>query len=241
MKKIFIAFAILMMATTALAGDIGFNTSQIIQGEFDSFVKEFGTAISFNPMAPAEPLGITGFDVAAEVMLTDISDSKGYWTKMVDDYNPQPYLPAPRLHLIKGLPFGIDVGAIYSAVPDSNIVLWGLEVKYAILEGSIATPALSIRGSYSQLDGVDDVDLNTQSIELMISKGILMLTPYAGVGVLWINGSENSSLVNFEDVNETLLKGLAGVQISPFPLVAINAEAAFGDITQYGLKIAIRF
>jgi len=241
MKKSSLVFVVLLIATSAFADDISINTDQLSQGEFDNFVSEFGMALSFNPMAPAEPLGITGFDISVEIVLTDISDNERYWTKMIDSGDPPAYLPVPRLHVIKGLPFKFDVGAFYCAVPDSNIKLWGIEAKYAILEGSATTPALSVRGSYSQLDGVDDIDLNTQAIDLMISKGILIFTPYGGVSALLVNGSENSELVNLKDVNDTLFRGLVGVQIHPFPLFVINAEASFGDVIQYGLKVALRF
>jgi len=242
MKKIIIVCAVLAgLISPAAAEDIGFTGSLLVQEEFDSFIKEFGAGISFNPMAPAEPLGMIGFDVAVEAVLTDISDSEGYWTKMISDSNPHPFLPVPRIHVMKGLPFGIDIGAIYSQVPGYNIQLWGIEAKYAILEGSIATPDLSIRGSYSQLDGVDDIDLNTQSIDLTISKGLLMLTPYAGISVLWINGGENSPLVDLKDTDETLFRGILGMQFSPLPFVVVTGEATLGDVIQYGLKIAIRF
>lgn len=241
MKKVIIMLALLIVAAPAMAKDIQITTNELAQGEFDSFVKEFGAGISFNPMAPAEPLGTIGFDVGVEVVLTDISDNKGYWTKMISSNNPHPYLPVPRLHVMKGLPFGIDVGAIYSEIPEYDIRLWGVEVKYALLEGSITTPALSIRGSYSQLDGVDDIDLNTQTIDLTISKGILMLTPYAGVSALWVNGSENSPLVILDDASETTLRGFLGLQVSPIPMIVVTGEAFFGDVIQYGLKVAIRF
>jgi len=241
MKSIAIAVAIAVFAAAAMADDIGFTSDLLSQSEFDSFVKEVGAGISFNPMAPAEPLGMIGFDVAAEVVLTDISEGQGYWTKMVSDHNPHHFLPAPRLHLLKGLPFGIDVGAMYAEIPGYDVRLWGIEAKYALLEGSVATPALSIRASYSQLDGIDDIDLNTQSIDATISKGFLMLTPYAGVSALRVNGKENSSLVDLDDANETLFRGILGLQFSPMPLIAVTGEAVLGDVVQYGLKVAIRF
>ncbi len=241
MKKIVWVLAILAIGVPAAAKDIQITTDQLLQSEFDGFVKEFGAGISFNPMAPAEPLGMSGFDLAVEVVLTDIGDSKSYWTKMVSDNNPDSYLPVPRLHLSKGLPFRVDVGAFYSFAPGYDIQLWGLEAKYAILEGSVATPALSVRASYSRLGGVDDVDLSTGSVDLLISKGFAILTPYAGVSALWLSGSENTDLVDLDDVDESLFRGLLGLQISPFPLFVINAEVSLGDVTQYGLKIAIRF
>jgi len=240
MKKYTLMLVLLSLTSLTMAKDIEF-TDAITQGDFKNFVKEFGTALLFNPMAPAEPLGITGFDASVEMVITDINDQEQYWQKLVDDNDPYSFLAVPRLHVQKGLPFNIDVGAMYLAVPNSNIKLWGIEAKYAILEGSMVTPAVSVRASYSQLLGVDDVDLNTQSLDLLVSKGFLMFTPYGGVSMIRVNGSENSELVTLGDVNETSYRALAGIQFSPLPLLIINGEISFGDIEQYGLKIGFRF
>ncbi|HDN25691.1 MAG TPA: hypothetical protein ENG03_01075 [Thioploca sp.] len=241
MKKLLVMIVLLSVARFASANDIGFYTKDVLQPEFDDFVKEFGSALLFNPMAPAETLGITGFDVSVEIVATDISDDQAYWTKLVSDGNPYSYLPVPRLHVQKGLPFGFDVGAMYVAVPDTNIKLWGLEAKYAILEGSMLTPALSVRASYSQLQGVNDISLDTKSLDVLVSKGFLMFTPYVGASLTAVNGSENSSLVDLNDVEETGYRALAGVQVSPFPLLIINGELSVGEVMQFGLKVGVRF
>ena len=240
MKKVLATIALLSATGLASASDIKF-TDEITQGDFKEFVKELGTAVLFNPMSPAEPLGIFGFDVSVETVITDISEGENYWKKLVDDNDPFSYLPAPRLHVQKGLPFNIDVGAMYVTVPGSNIKLWGLEAKYAILEGTTLTPALSVRGSYSQLQGVDEIELSTQSLDVLVSKGILMLTPYAGASIIRIQGSENSNLVDLEQENEIGYRALAGVQFSPLPLFVINGEVSIGETTQIGLKLGLRW
>ncbi len=240
MKKVLATIALLSATGLASASDIKF-TDEITQGDFQEFVKEFGTAVLFNPMSPAEPLGIFGFDVSVETVFTDISESENYWIKLVDDNDPFSYIPVPRLHVQKGLPFNIDVGAMYVTVPGSNIKLWGLEAKYALLEGTTLTPALSVRGSYSQLQGVDEIELSTQSLDVLVSKGILMLTPYAGASIIRIQGSENSNLVDLEQENEIGYRALAGVQFSPLPMFVINGEVSIGEITQFGLKLGLRW
>ncbi len=238
--KILLMMLISSLSTLTSAKDIELTTG-ILQDEFKDFVNEFGTSLLFTPMAPAEPLGVTGFDVSLDLMITDINDSDAYWKKFFGGSQPYSYIPTPRLHLQKGLPFNIDLGAMYVTVPDSNIKLWGLEAKYAILEGTVATPALSVRASYSQLQGIDELEIETQSLDILISKGFLMLTPYAGASMLRVNGREKTELVALDDVEETEYRGLLGVQFSPFPLLNINGEYSFGKIPQYGLKIGIRF
>ncbi len=241
MKKIVAIIWLLLVANFASAKDIEI-TNTITQDEFKEFAKEFGNAMLFTPMTPAEPLGMLGFDVSLDTIITDISDDKPYWKKMVDDHDPYSYFPIPRLHVQKGLPFNIDVGAMYIATtPYANVQQWGLEAKYAILKGNMLTPALSVRASYSKLQGVDDIDMDTQTLDVLISKGFLMFTPYAGASLTKINVSENSALVTLDDVSETGYRGLAGVQFSPFPLVIINGEISYGETMQYGLKIGLRF
>ena len=76
----------------------------------------------------------------------------------------------PKLHITKGLPYNIDIGASM-AVPNSDIKLMGFEARYALLEGSAATPALGLRAAYSKLSGVDQLDFNSKS--LLVVSGFL--------------------------------------------------------------------
>jgi len=232
----------ILLATTSFvqAGDIEF-TDAISQDEFEEFTKEFGSALLFNPMAPAESLGVLGFDISLETVVTDISDEQEFWINLVSDNDPYAYLPIPRLHVQKGLPFNIDVGAMYVSVPSTNITLWGLEAKYAILEGTTLTPSLSVRASYTSLSGVDDVSVDTQALDVLVSKGFLMFTPYAGASIFRINSSEHTDIVELDDVNVTGYRALVGMQFSPFPLMIVNAEISLGEVPQYGLKVGIRF
>ena len=240
MKQGIIAILLMFMTTYASAMDISIPASAT-QDEFKDFVKEVGYALTFTPMAPAEPLHITGFDVSLEVVATDIDDDKKYWKTFIDDRDVDAILPVPRIHVQKGLPMNIDIGAMYASVPNSNIDLWGIEIKWAILEGTVATPALCVRGSYSALSGVDDLSLNTMSADILISKGILIFTPYAGASAIRVSGSADDSDADLDDEDDVIYKLLGGVQYSPFPLFVINVEVGLGEINQYGIKAGLRF
>jgi hypothetical protein len=203
--------------------------------------KELGVAISFNPMSPAEPLGVLGFDISTEVVVTDINSSKQKWKLAFEDGDTLPALTMTRVHVQKGLPFNIDVGAMFGGAPSTNIRVWGLELKYAILEGSAVSPAVSVRTTFSKMENVNDLDAYTYSGELLISKGILFLTPYAGVTILRANADEDSKNVDLEDVHETIFRGVLGLQATPFPLVKINLESSFGEVNQYSISVGVRF
>lgn len=115
----------LFMAGSAAARDISFS-SGLTQDDFKHLTKEAGTAMAYRNTAPAEPLGITGFDAGIEVSAVSIKKdgTNNYWQNAFNGNAPS-YLYLPKIRVRKGLPFGIDVGAMYSYVPDSNIKLYG--------------------------------------------------------------------------------------------------------------------
>lgn len=245
MKKLAALLAIsvaLFGASQAFARDISF-TSPLTQKQFRDLSREAGAAISYRNLAPAEPLGLTGFDVGVELSAMDISNSS-YWNRAFNGDAPS-YLVLPRLRARKGLPMGIDIGAMYSYVPDSNIKLWGIEVSKAILEGTAATPALGVRATYTRLSGVNDLDLQTAGIDASISKGFLILTPYAGVGGVWVNSDAKGHLkalapgLDSENVFQPRIFG--GIKFSPLPLVGVTAEVEYQQRPIYSLKAGLSF
>ncbi len=74
------------------------------------------------------------------------------------------------------------MGAFVSTASGTSIKLTGFEVRYAILKDGIIKPAVSLRVTYSELDGVDELDLDSRGVELTISKGLGFVTPYGGIG-----------------------------------------------------------
>ena len=243
-KSVVLALSLaLLVGTQAMARDIDFGAFGLSQGDFKTLSREAGAAIGFKNTAPAEPLGITGFDAGVEVSAVNVESDSTYWHAAFNGDAPS-YLLLPKLRVRKGLPFGIDVGAMYSYVPNSNIKLYGVEVSKAILDGTLATPALGIRGTYTRLAGVSDLDLQTAGIDASISKGILFLTPYAGAGAVWINSEAKGDLQansNLETENIWQPRYFVGLKISPFPLVGITAEAEYQERPIYSLKAALSF
>jgi hypothetical protein len=231
-----------------MAKDISF-TSGIGQSSFKSLSKQAGAAISYKNTAPAAPLGITGFDIGVEMSAIDIKSDSDYWKAAFNNDAPS-YLVIPKLRVRKGLPLGIDIGAMYSYVPDSNIKLYGFEVSKAILEGTAATPAVGIRGTYTRLAGVDDLDLQTAGFDASISKGLLIFTPYAGAGMVWVDSKAQGQLKSLSaNLPGGPLKSeqvwqpryFAGLKISPLPLIGVTAEVEYQERPIYSLKAGLSF
>ncbi|MFP5394062.1 MAG: hypothetical protein ACLGI6_21400 [Gammaproteobacteria bacterium] len=201
------AIAFAAAAVPAMADELG-SVQRLSQAEFANLAKDFTAAGSYKAVTPAEPLGVVGFDVGVEVAGTKMEHSD-VWKKAGGDSST---VYMPRLHVHKGLPFNIDVGASLTAVPGSDIKLIGAEIKYAIIAGNTAVPAVAVRAAATRLSGVDQVDFNSRSLELAISKGFLNLTPYAGVGRVW--GSVTPNVGNLRKESPSASKVFAGLNIN---------------------------
>ncbi|MDO8654779.1 MAG: hypothetical protein Q7R66_21630 [Undibacterium sp.] len=211
------------------------HLQNLSQSEFSLLAKDFTAAASYKAVAPGAPLGITGFDIGAELSVTQLENA-GIWKKAGADISS---LPVPKLHLHKGLPFNIDLGASLAAVPDSNIRLLGLEARYAIVEGGMTLPALSLRAAITRLSGVSQLDLDTKSVELTASKGFLMLTPYIGVGHVWANVDPN--VASLQKVTPTANKLFAGINAN-LGLVNLAGEVdRTGDNQSVSVKVGFRW
>jgi len=211
------------------------------QTEFNTLVEEVGSATAYRALAPAEPQGLTGFDVGAAVSAVHI-DSR-LWDQVTTTSDFNDYLPIPSIRVRKGLPFGLDVGASYSQIPQSDIRVIGGEVQYALLEGGVATPALAVRVSGSTLLGVDDLDLYSYGGDVVISKGVLFLTPYAGLGTVYMHGDYSGNDITNLGLNahsDTETRLFAGVQMS-LTLLRLTLDYEYLRKPVYSAKVSIGF
>jgi hypothetical protein len=251
MRRIVTALCLsLAAAGTAAAADIQFATG-LTQEEFKSLVKDTGAALSYKNVAPAAPLGLLGFDVGLEAVGLSIGGTH-YWDVATSGKGSD-FVVVPKLRARKGLPMDIDVGAFYAALPSSNVQLFGGEVSWALLAGGVALPAIGLRATYTKMLGVSEFDFQSAGVDASISKGFVILTPYAGVGALWVDGKAKGKLASdptFLAVNGGKPLGeeklwtpryFGGLKLTPFPLFGITGEVEYSGVTTYSLKVAISF
>jgi len=249
MKKIIIAvLLVLVMAVPAMAKTaFDFNGYSLLadpQGQFKKFSTDFGLAISYVPLSPAEPLGglLPGIDAGVEATAVKIDKNKPYWAAAASDLPS--YIVIPRVHVQVGLPIvPIDLGVSYSSVPNTDIKLTGFELKYAILKGGVVMPAIAVRGAMTKLTGIDVLDLSTKSVDVSISKGFLMFTPYAGIGMVKIDSKPKDPDVSaiLKSVSVTEMKSFLGFKFSLLPILNIVAEADFSKVKEYSLRLNLHF
>jgi hypothetical protein len=213
------------------------------QNLFKDLTRDLGATLNYKTLAPANSFGTLGFDIGVEASGTHL-DSEAF--EEATSENVPGTLWLPKVRIMKGLPFGFDIGAMYSAVPASNIKLFGAELRYALIDGGLISPSVSLRGSYSVLNGVDDLDITTKGLELSVSKGFSILTPYAGVGAVWVDGDPNnvvstSSGQPLDRESMTLTKYYIGLDLD-LGLATFAAEAEqTGDNTTTSAKFGLRF
>lgn len=255
MKKIFFSVAIFISIIFNLhagkndidLGQLAENLKEEANSGFNSLSKDLGQGLNFIQLTPPDPYGLTGFDIGIEMTLLNINQEAPYWRYATKDMKQPPFLPVAKIQAQKGLPFGIDIGAIYSFVPQSNVKLIGGEIRWAIMKGSFVKPAIGIRASYSRLMGVPALSFQTESIDASISKKIAIITPYAGVGQIFAQGkahveyrdpitlSPKSQDLKTEGISET--RAFLGLRLSLL-FFHITGEVDFSRIISYNLKVS---
>ena len=228
---------VITVATPLDVNAVDLDIDALSQAEFKNLSEEAGLAISYVAAAPAEQLGFPHFDVGVEATATTIDSDASYWQNAFSG-DPPDFLVVPKLRARMGLPFGVDVGAVYSTIPYIKVSMIGGEVKWALLRGGVTMPAVAIRGSYTTLLGVDELKLSTYSADLSISKGITIFTPYAGVGQIWITAEDESPAPNLNSERHSKTRGFVGLQIG-IPLVRFVMEAAFSTVQSYTARLSV--
>lgn len=227
----------LLAASPAWAQEID-RLQNIVQGEFRLLSEDLGAALSYHAQTPTEPLGISGFDLGVGVTATKMQNSAILQRATSDNADATLYVPTLRLH--KGLPAGFDFGLTYASIPGSNIRYTGGELRYALLEGGVASPAVGVRGSVTKLSGVDQLALSTRGLDISISKGFAVFTPYAGVGRVWVE-SDPRGTGGLSTEKFSLTKVFVGLGMN-FGVLNLNVEAdRTGDASSSSLKLGWRF
>lgn len=204
------------------------------QTEFLALSKDLASATSTKAIEPAAPLGISGFDVSGSTLLTN-TQAGSAWNKVSGDSMDQ--LIQTKLSISKGLPGGWDVGGFVAKVSSTNISVTGVHVKYALLEGNAITPAIAVRGSHSRMGGVSGMALNNTGLDVLISKGFVGFTPYAGVGTVYTNATATGKA----DESFSQAKSFVGVS---WNVLLLNLSAEYdrtGKNASVGIKAGVRF
>ena len=207
------------------------------QANFALFAENIAAAIHYKGVGPAEPLGIIGFDLGIELSSTEI-DKTLFDLASSGDFETSELI-IPRLHVNKGLPFGLDVGAAISAVPGTDIKVLSGELRYALVSGGVLSPSVGIRASHAILEGLSEIDMSSSALEITASKGFVMFTPYIGTGIVKSTAMP-IDLGELTEVSFDQKKMFVGVTVNLGVALTLEADQT-GDYRTYSAKFGFRF
>tara|TARA_B100001750_G_scaffold219681_1_gene206747 strand:- start:5789 stop:6760 length:972 start_codon:yes stop_codon:yes gene_type:complete len=183
--------------------DGGDGTFSPDQAAFARLTSQLGFAVAAPVTTGAATTGTQGFYVGFETSIASIDDGADYWRLGTEgnggaDENRfvNGSLVSSRLHVRKGLPFGIEIGLEGGHFYDSSLWVWGADLKIAILEGfregwQAILPDIAVRGTVRSLAGARDLQLTVPSFDVIVSKRLVLgkvleLTPMVAAQFFWI-------------------------------------------------------
>lgn len=210
------------------------------QNMFQNLSSDLGFSVVEPILAPAETLGISGFDFGVEFSVADIPETKDYWRRTIEDERPDTELLLTRLRLRKGLGASFEVDGTVGFFHNSTMILGGVGLKWALTEGFYYFPDLAIRGAINYLFGARDLDLLTVNIDVILSKqfsivGTFTITPYAAYSLVYAYSTSqvlDPTPKNFKD-NEDNGSGSSNFVFSP--------EHIFGSRVSFGARFVWYF
>ena len=171
--------------------------------DFRSLTSELGVVIAPRLLSPSDTLGFGGFQFAADLGFTTISNNKDFWRVRESSGSPGGggdhgggVMPTLGVFVRKGiwLPLpSFEVGAGMVQLLDSNILAAQAYAKFALHEGyhDLPIPSLALRGAASRMMGTSQIDLTVASVDVSMSKafgflGSINFEPYLGGNLLFI-------------------------------------------------------
>ncbi len=105
LKRSLVLASLLGVSLPAIAGNIN-NIQGLGQPDFRLLSEDLGAALSYKPLTPTTPLGITGFDLGIAVTSTKLQNKAAFTTATAGAGDLSSII-VPSLRLNKGLPFGM--------------------------------------------------------------------------------------------------------------------------------------
>jgi hypothetical protein len=239
---VLILFA-LLAAPLRAQSDIDFDPA-ITQEEFTKFSRLVAQGIFASPVQPAGASGLLRFDVGIAATLVEIDTGAAYWQRAVgDDFSYGSYIGVPRLVVMKGLGI-VTLSGSLAKVQESDIEVWGGAIDLDLISGGVVSPTLALRGTYSQLRGIEVYDLKTYGVELFLGKGFGPITPYAAIGRMRSSATgrverEGETLLTLTDQSD-INRYTVGARLSlGVPKLVIEANQA--EERSYSAKVSLGF
>lgn len=160
----------------------------------------------------ARTTGFRHFYLGIETSVVQLDEGADYWAngtegdrlsgverrnRFVDSV-----MTLTRLHVRKGLPWGLELGLSAGRIFNTSYWTWGASLQISLMEGfreglAAWIPDIAIRGSVQTLTGDDEFSLTVPSLDVVVSKPLVLgraavLTPIIGAQFMWIAADSES-------------------------------------------------
>jgi len=235
MNRYLLPLALAAGAVPAHAADFT-SIGTLSQDEFRRLAQDLGAAISYKGVTPATPLGAVGFDIGLEVTDTRVGNSEVFSRAGAGGHS---HLVIPKLHVYKGLFAGFDIGGFVAGATEVSATVFGADLRYAVIDDTLTTPALALRLSGTKAGGLGDLSMATGAFDVMLSKKLAAFTPYAGAGTVRVKANARGTALSEESFNKSRVFG--GLNVN---LIAMNFAfevERMGSNTSLSAKAGWRF
>jgi hypothetical protein len=239
MQRALIGLLTMLSLSPALyaADDIDNLAALGSQANFRSFSEDLAGVLSYKAAAPAAPMGRQGYDLGVQIDSTKLQHPALWDLACGCDTSDRVLMPKAYLRLGAE---EADLTFSYGKVTGSNLALWGVEAQFALAIEDATVPAVALRGNYSRLNGVEQLNFSSTGAELAVSKRFGMVTPYVGGGRLWITSAPKAGAFEREKFNAD--KYYAGVNFTMGTHANLALETdKIADATSYSAKFVWRF
>lgn len=210
----------------------GFDRCQANNAAFGKLVAQLGFALAPTATHSARTTGYGGYKISVQGAYTTIDSNASYWIKgtqgptsessnkdSVENRDPSSMLQVYSLKLAKGFPFGLELGASFGYLVNTNIIVGGGDVRLALFEGFRESvpgflPDVGVGGGVRTITGAPQLKLTVASFDAQISKpipiaGTVVVQPH--VGYQWVRIFGDSGLVDLTpNTDATQLCGYQG-------------------------------
>ncbi|WP_257459910.1 hypothetical protein [Archangium lipolyticum] len=179
------------------------NFNPEANGDFRAFTRTFAAVMTSANLMPPETLGHAGFAVNAELSVIGLPSpgrEDGQVTLPTERTQTDSLL-LPSVHVRKGLPFSLELGARVGWIDRSSMFATTGELKWAVNEGFTWLPDIGVRAHVTRLLGNKDFDLTAAGLDVGVGKqfplgGMVTLTPYGGIDLVGV--AANSDTLDFD-------------------------------------------
>jgi len=216
----------------------------LTQEAWHQFVREVGLVTFFRPLTTAKPLGPRHFDVSVLSWSTRIDDADAAWNDTFSHPNAHhplfegDALMFPGLSVRAGVTQRVDLGAYLTKNFNANYGFVGGLAQYNLLHDTARGLAAAGRLSAVFLYGPEDMNASTYGLELLASKDIWRVSPYAAVSGYLSRGHETTSKVDLDDENILGVQATIGAAAS-LSVLRLGAEFNLAKVTGYAFRIGL--